>query len=79
MTWAISLGMIIEKASGQRYREFVTERSFQLLGMTATSVVDQWAILKNRASGYTLRNGQLSTSDAMRRSSCRRTMASAPP
>jgi CubicO group peptidase (beta-lactamase class C family) len=53
------LGMIIEKASGQRYREFVTERFFQPLGMTATSVVDQWAILKNRASGYTLRNGQL--------------------
>ena len=49
------LGMILEKASGQRYREFVTERFFQPLGMTATSVLDQWAILKNRASGYTLR------------------------
>jgi CubicO group peptidase (beta-lactamase class C family) len=53
------LGMIIEKASGQRYREFVTERFFQPLGMTATSVLDQWAILKNRASGYTIRHGQL--------------------
>ena len=53
------LGMIIEKASGQRYRALVTERFFQPLGMTATSVLDQWAILKNRASGYTLRNGQL--------------------
>ena len=53
------LGMLIEKASGQRYREFVTERFFQPLGMTATSVLDQWAILKNRASGYTLRHGQL--------------------
>jgi CubicO group peptidase (beta-lactamase class C family) len=54
--------MILEKASGQRYRELMTERFFQPLGMTATSVVDQWAILKNRASGYTLRglrNGQL--------------------
>ena len=53
------LGMILEKASGQRYREFVTERFFQPLGMTASSVLDQWAILKNRASGYTLRDGQL--------------------
>jgi len=53
------LGMIIEKASGQRYRELVSERFFQPLGMTATSVLDQWAILKHRASGYTLRNGQL--------------------
>jgi CubicO group peptidase (beta-lactamase class C family) len=51
--------MILEKASGQRYREFVTERFFQPLGMTASSVLDQWAILKNRASGYTLRDGQL--------------------
>lgn len=53
------LGMILEKASGQRYREFVTERFFQPLGMTASSVLDQWAILKNRASGYTLRDSQL--------------------
>ena len=51
--------MILEKASGQRYRELVTERFFRPLGMTATSVLDQWAILKNRASGYALRNGQL--------------------
>lgn len=28
-------------------------------GMTATSVLDQWAIVKNRASGYTIRHGQL--------------------
>jgi CubicO group peptidase (beta-lactamase class C family) len=53
------LGMIIEKASGQRYRAFMTERFFKPLGMTATSVLDQWAILKNRASGYTLRDGHL--------------------
>lgn len=53
------LGMIMEKASGQRYREFMTERFFRPLGMTATSVLDQWAILKNRASGYTLRDGHL--------------------
>jgi D-alanyl-D-alanine carboxypeptidase len=53
------LGMILEKLSGQRYREFMTERFFQPLGMTASSVLDQWAIIKNRASGYTLRSGQL--------------------
>jgi len=53
------LGMIIEKASGQRYRDFLTERFFKPLGMTSSSVEDQWAILKGRAAGYTLRNGQL--------------------
>jgi CubicO group peptidase (beta-lactamase class C family) len=53
------LGMIIEKASGQYYREFVTERFFKRLNMAATSVSDQWKIIKNRADGYTLRDGEL--------------------
>jgi CubicO group peptidase (beta-lactamase class C family) len=53
------LGMIIEKASGQYYREFVIERFFKPLNMAATSVPDQWAIIKNRADGYTLRDGEL--------------------
>lgn len=53
------LGMILEKASGQRYREFMTERFFKPLGMTATSILDQSAIVRHRAAGYTLRDGQL--------------------
>ncbi|HEV2667486.1 MAG TPA: serine hydrolase domain-containing protein, partial [Blastocatellia bacterium] len=53
------LGMIIEKASGQRYKDFLAEQFFKPFGMTSTSVLDQWAILKHRAAGYTLRKGQL--------------------
>jgi CubicO group peptidase (beta-lactamase class C family) len=53
------LGMIIEKASGQYYGEFVTERFFKPLNMTATSVPDQWRIIKNRADNYSLRDGEL--------------------
>ena len=53
------LGMIIEKASGWRYREFVSERLFRPLGMAATFVPDRWVIVKNRAVGYTLRDGQV--------------------
>jgi len=53
------LGMIIEKAGGQRYRDFLAERFFKPLGMTSTSVLDQWAIVRNRAAGYTIREGQL--------------------
>lgn len=53
------LGMIVEKASGQGYRDFVSERFFKPLGMTSTSVLDQWAIIKHRAAGYTLRDGRL--------------------
>jgi CubicO group peptidase (beta-lactamase class C family) len=54
------LGMIIEKASGLRYRDFLTEQFFQPLGMTSTSIIDQWAIVKHRAAGYTIRDGQVS-------------------
>jgi D-alanyl-D-alanine carboxypeptidase len=53
------LGMIIERVSGKRYAEFVDERFFRPLGMTSTSVLDHSRILKHRAAGYTLRNGQL--------------------
>jgi CubicO group peptidase (beta-lactamase class C family) len=53
------LGMIIEKASGQRYRHFLREQFFSPLAMTATSILDQWAAIKQRAAGYTLRNGEL--------------------
>jgi CubicO group peptidase (beta-lactamase class C family) len=53
------LGMIIEKASGQYYREFLTERFFKPLNMAGTSVPDQWKIIKNRADVYTLRDGEL--------------------
>jgi CubicO group peptidase (beta-lactamase class C family) len=48
------LGMIIEKASGTRYAEFLDERFFRPLGMTSTSVLDHTRVLKHRAAGYTL-------------------------
>jgi D-alanyl-D-alanine carboxypeptidase len=53
------LGVVIEKASGCAYRSFLADRFFTPLGMSATAVPDQWAIVKNRASGYTLAGGQL--------------------
>jgi D-alanyl-D-alanine carboxypeptidase len=53
------LGMIIEKASGQRYRDFLASRFFEPLGMPSSSVLDQLVVLKNRAAGYTLRNGEI--------------------
>jgi len=51
--------MIIEHVSGQRYAEFLDERFFRPLGMTSTSVLDQWKIVKHRAAGYSIRDGQL--------------------
>jgi CubicO group peptidase (beta-lactamase class C family) len=53
------LGMIIENAGGQPYRDFLAEQFFLPLGMTSTSTLDQWAIVKRRAAGYTIRDGQV--------------------
>lgn len=53
------LGMAIEKASGQKYREFLQTRVFKPVGMGHTSVLDQISIIPNRVSPYTLREGHL--------------------
>jgi CubicO group peptidase (beta-lactamase class C family) len=52
------LGMIIEKASGKRWGEFLTERIFRPLGMSATSTQNLTAILKHRVHGYGRRKGE---------------------
>jgi CubicO group peptidase (beta-lactamase class C family) len=52
-------GMVIESASGRRYHEVLQERFWTPLGMTSTSVLDQWRVVKHRAAGYTIRDGQL--------------------
>jgi CubicO group peptidase (beta-lactamase class C family) len=51
------LGMLVEKVSGKRYDQFLAERIFGPLQMTATSVNDLRKIIPNRASGYSL-NGR---------------------
>ena len=53
------LGMILEKVSAQRYRDFLDDRFFKPLGMSSSSVLDQATILKHRAAGYTIRDDQL--------------------
>lgn len=49
----IVLGMIVEKASGKSYCNFVSQEMFRPLGMTNTRCEDPGIILKQRASGYT--------------------------
>jgi CubicO group peptidase (beta-lactamase class C family) len=57
-TWAYDntgyylLGIIIEKASGKSYWQFLDERIFKPLGMNATRSTDPQPIVRNRASGY---------------------------
>jgi len=50
------LGVIIEKASGKSYWQFVNERIFKPLGMNVTRSTDPKPIVQNRASGYEWKN-----------------------
>src|SRR4029077_20487163 len=50
------LGIVIEKASGKSYWQFVNERIFKPLGMNATRNTDPQPIVPNRASGYEWKN-----------------------
>lgn len=53
------LGYIIESASGKSYWDFMRERIFITLGMTATFDRDPQFIVPNRADGYEWTNGRL--------------------
>jgi len=55
----IILSMIIDKASGGSYCDFVSREMFQPLGMTNTGCEDPGAIIKQRASGYVRINESL--------------------
>jgi CubicO group peptidase (beta-lactamase class C family) len=57
-TWAYDntgyylLGIVVEKASGKSYYQFLDERIFKPLGMRATRNTDTRPVVLNRASGY---------------------------
>jgi len=46
------LGLVIEKASGQRYEEYVKTNLFDRAGMSDSRYCDERAVIKNRANGY---------------------------
>jgi CubicO group peptidase (beta-lactamase class C family) len=54
------LGMILEKVSGHPYADYLQERIFQPLGMTATRIDDGKSLVPHRASGYHSDEGVLS-------------------
>jgi CubicO group peptidase (beta-lactamase class C family) len=57
-TWAYDntgyylLGLVIEKASGKSYYQFLEEQIFKPLGMNSTRSTDPRPIVPNRAAGY---------------------------
>ena len=52
------LGVIVEKASGKDFWQFLDERIFKPLGMRSTRSSDTRLIVSNRAAGYVWANGE---------------------
>jgi D-alanyl-D-alanine carboxypeptidase len=57
------LAEVIHRVSGKPWGNFLSERVFTPLGMTATRVASLAGIVPNRASGYAWRSGQLQNED----------------
>ncbi len=55
----VLLGIMIHKVTGQFYADFLQERIFKPLGMTATRLISEADIIPNRAAGYELHHGEL--------------------
>ncbi|MBX3134083.1 MAG: beta-lactamase family protein [Gemmatimonadaceae bacterium] len=51
------IGLVVERASGQRYEDFLAERIFAPLGMTRSMACDWQANVARRAQGYALQGG----------------------
>lgn len=62
-TGYILLGMIIQRASGQPYAEFLKSNIFKRLGMTNSGYDQASGIIKERASGYSIEDGRIANAD----------------
>jgi CubicO group peptidase (beta-lactamase class C family) len=58
-TGYVLLGIIIRKASGEFYGDFLSRRVFKPLGMETARIISEKDIVPNRATGYSLIQGQL--------------------
>jgi CubicO group peptidase (beta-lactamase class C family) len=59
------LGMLIEAASGQSYRDYLNEHVFGALGLAGSSYCDERPIIPNRAEGYQIAGGVLVNDDPL--------------
>jgi CubicO group peptidase (beta-lactamase class C family) len=55
----VTLGILIHKASGQFYGDFLRDRVFKPLQMTTARVISEEDIVPNRAAGYRLEKDEL--------------------
>jgi CubicO group peptidase (beta-lactamase class C family) len=58
-TGYVLLGFLIHKVTGEFYGDFLQERIFRPLGMSATRIISEADIVPNRASGYELVKGEI--------------------
>jgi len=59
----VLLGMLIRKVTGQFYGDFLAQRIFKPLGMSATGIISDSAVVPNRVAGYRLEGGVLKNQD----------------
>jgi len=55
----VLLGILIHKASGNFYGDFLQERIFKPLGMGTTRIINESDIIPNRAAGYVMEKEQI--------------------
>jgi len=53
------LGLVIEKASGMSYEDYIEKKIFEPLGMQRSMYCDTYANIARRAHGYGVRGGQI--------------------
>lgn len=58
-TGYVLLGVIIHRATGKFYGDFLQERIFRPLGMSSTRIISETDIVPHRSSGYRLLKGEL--------------------
>lgn len=62
-TGYVLLGILIRKVTGDFYGDYLHERIFAPLGMTATRLIGEVDIIPNRSAGYQLVRGELKNQD----------------
>jgi CubicO group peptidase (beta-lactamase class C family) len=55
----LTLGILIHKATGEFYGDFLQQRIFRPLGMTTTRIMSEADIIPNRSAGYRLVKGDV--------------------
>lgn len=55
----LTLGILIHRVTGEFYGDFLHEKIFEPLGMSATRIISEADIVPNRAAGYRLVKGEL--------------------